>query len=199
MLTRTEEFTPGSKRLCSDAVDGPISCDTSRLAYSQPGLGFSGSQPVRQNYDNDAEPDDHLSGAVFSFSQPADIDDMLLNSQVNTQTASGNSVSSPLQRLVKRMTRLVAKVSCEEAIKHLCQHLTKLGYSWKIHTPGVVISTNELTLRKFLILLSRLPFRRKTGVRCNWCLRLLFTTCSRWCCSISGCRGVVDLISSVIF
>ena len=62
---------------------------------------------------------------------------MLLNSQVNTQTTSGSSISSPLQRLVKRMTRLVAKVSCEEAIKHLGQHLTKLGYVWKIHA-GVV-------------------------------------------------------------
>lgn len=140
--TRTEELTAGSKRLCSDAIDGPMSCDASRLAYSQPGLGFSGSQPVRQNSDND--PDDHLPGAVFSFSQPADIDDMLLNSQVNTQSASGNS--SPLQRLVKRMTRLVAKVSCEEAIKHMCQQLTKLGYSWKIHTPGVVNSLVPLSL-----------------------------------------------------
>lgn len=36
------------------------------------------------------------------------------------------------------MTRLVAKVSCEEAIKHLSQQLVKLGYTWKIHTPGVV-------------------------------------------------------------
>lgn len=113
-------------------------------AYSQPGLGFfSGSQPVHQPnsaYDGNQEPDENQlhPAAVFSFSQPAYIDDMLLNSQLNTQTGSGSSVSSPLQRLVKRMTRLVAKVSCEEAVKHLSQHLTKLGYTWKIHTPGVV-------------------------------------------------------------
>lgn len=74
------------------------------------------------------------------FFQPAHIDDMLLNSQVgNTQTAmDGSAGGSPLQRLVKRMTRLVAKVSCDEAVKHLGQRLTKLGYTWKIHSPGVV-------------------------------------------------------------
>lgn len=139
-----EEHNPGSKRLCSDAIDGTLSpsTDASPLSYSQPGLGFfSGSQPVHRNDDcDDPEPNNQLPAAVFSFSQPAHIDDMLLNSQVNTQTASGNSMSSPLQRLVKRMTRLVAKVSCEEAIKHLSQQLTKLGYTWKTHTPGVVNS-----------------------------------------------------------
>nr|URA30214.1 check point kinase 1 [Daphnia tibetana] len=145
---RAEENTPVSKRICSDAVDAGISLsssDPSRLSYSQPGLGFfSGSQPVHQNDNNDEEPNNHLPGAMFSFSQPAHIDDMLLNSQLNTQTASGSSMSSPLQRLVKRMTRLVAKVSCEEAIKHLSQQLIKLGYTWKIHTPGVVtISTQD--------------------------------------------------------
>ena len=131
--------------MCSDAVDAalsPSSSDASRLSYSQPGLGFfTGSQPVHQNDDdNDSGdlPNRHLPAAVFSFSQPAHIDDMLLNSQLNTQTASGSSMSSPLQRLVKRMTRLVAKVSCEEAIKHLSHQLTKLGYTWKIYTPGVV-------------------------------------------------------------
>lgn len=134
---------PVSKRLCSDVVDAglsPPSSDATHLSYSQPGLGFfSGSQPVHQNDTNDdQEPNKHLPGAMFSFSQPAHIDDMLLNSQLNTQTASGSSISSPLQRLVKRMTRLVAKVSCEEAIKHLSLQLIKLGYTWKIHTPGVV-------------------------------------------------------------
>ena len=143
---RQEENTPISKRLCSDAVDAaisPSSSDASRLlSYSQPGLGFfSGSQPVRNDDRNeDDEPNNVPGGAVFSFSQPAHIDDMLLNSQVNTQTTSGSSMSSPLQRLVKRMTRLVAKVSCEEAIKHLGQHLTKLGYVWKIHAGVVCIN-----------------------------------------------------------
>lgn len=103
------------------------------------GLGFSsGSQPVKTDEIGDCSLGDVQAAAVFSFSQPAHIDDMLLNSQLNTQTASGSSNSSPLQRLVKRMTRLVAKVSCDEAVKHLGQQLTKLGYTWKIHSPGVV-------------------------------------------------------------
>ena len=179
---------PGSKRLCSDAVDSavsPNSSDASRLSYSQPGLGFfSGSQPVHQNDDNeDEDPNNHLPGAVFSFSQPAHIDDMLLNSQLNTQTASGSSMSSPLQRLVKRMTRLVAKVSCEEAIKHLSQQLVKLGYTWKIHTPGVVrnrtlilVCINSQRVRS----LSRLPFQHKTGVKCSWFLRPPSMICRPW-------------------
>jgi len=144
--SRLEEITPSSKRLCSD-IDGisPSSSDISRLSFSQPGLGFSsGSQPVKTGEIEDCSLGDGQAAAVFSFSQPAHIDDMLLNSQLNTQTASGSSNSSPLQRLVKRMTRLVAKVSCDEAVKHLSQQLTKLGYTWKIHSPGVVtISTQD--------------------------------------------------------
>jgi hypothetical protein len=132
-----------------DAVLSPNSSDvSSRLAYSQldvgVGLGFgSGSQPAHHISHNNESADliDHPGpAAVFSFSQPAHIDDMLLNSQLgNTQTAiDGSGGSSPLQRLVKRMTRLVAKVSCDEAVKYLGQHLTKMGYTWKIHSPGVV-------------------------------------------------------------
>jgi len=153
---RAGDSTPIAKRLCSDveAVSSPNSSDASRLPYSHldgiVGLGFgSGSQPAHHISDDiDSADGGHPPGqaAVFSFSQPAHIDDMLLNSQVgNTQTAmDGSAGGSPLQRLVKRMTRLVAKVSCDEAVKHLGQRLTKLGYTWKIHSPGVVtISTQD--------------------------------------------------------
>ena len=138
--SRLEEIiTPSSKRLCSDLdAMSPSSSDISRLSFSQPGLGFSsGSQPLKTVECADSSLE-NVPAAVFSFSQPAHIDDMLLNSQLNTQTASGSSNSSPLQRLVKRMTRLVANVSCDEALKHLGQQLNKLGYSWKMHSPGVV-------------------------------------------------------------
>lgn len=162
--------TPTRKRLCSnnnsDGVDSPTPAsdlnNLQLLSYSQPepasgGYGGCASQPAAAFHsggaDDVADGDDAAAtqrqlrqlgaAAGFSFSQPAHIDDMLLNSQFNTQTtaAASPSGSSPLQRLVKRMTRLVAKVSCEEVIRHLTQHLNKLGYTWKIHTPGVVSCT----------------------------------------------------------
>lgn len=179
-------------------------------AYSQPGLGFfSGSQPVHQanEYDRDQESEDHLHpGAVFSFSQPAHIDDMLLNSQLNTQTGSGSSVSSPLQRLVKRMTRLVAKVSCEEALKHLGQHLTKLGYAWKIHTPGVVCVFSILLFNAshsislfFLTSSNRSRSQHKTAERPTLFSKSPSTTCKAWFYWTSVCLEAVVWTSNGTF
>jgi serine/threonine-protein kinase Chk1 len=95
----------------------------------------------------------------FSFSQPAHLDDMLLNSQLHatqpsTQTSSQVVLSRILnvinyfiftsvlkacfvsqntfQKLVRRMTRFFVCTSYEETVEKVCKLLDRLSYTWKI-------------------------------------------------------------------
>lgn len=104
----------------------------------------------------------------FSFSQPAYLDDMLLNSQLHATQPSTqpsnqvlicavlsvrtfyfckwvatNTVCSLLQntfqKLVRRMTRFFVCTSYEETVEQVCKLLDRLSYTWKI-TAKVVCS-----------------------------------------------------------
>ncbi|XP_026817442.1 serine/threonine-protein kinase grp-like isoform X1 [Rhopalosiphum maidis] len=77
---------------------------------------------------------------IHSFSQPTQVDDLLLSSQLLTS----QSISTPnnsLQKLVKRMTRFLVCLSPEEALTNLSLFLDDLGYTWKINSPSLVTIT----------------------------------------------------------
>eukprot|EP00058_Branchiostoma_floridae_P027977 XP_002613468.1 hypothetical protein BRAFLDRAFT_71929 [Branchiostoma floridae] len=75
-----------------------------------------------------------------SFSQPAAPDDMFLASQ----TQASQSSQTPLQRLVKRMTRFVTKCETEKALAELKAVVDKLGLSWKkVHANQISVSTTD--------------------------------------------------------
>lgn len=71
----------------------------------------------------------------MSFSQPAQPDQLLLSSQLTQGTQASQT---PLQRLVKRMTRVLVRTTLEDTITHLETLFNKLNYSHRCHTPNVV-------------------------------------------------------------
>ncbi|XP_072048437.1 serine/threonine-protein kinase Chk1-like [Amphiura filiformis] len=101
----------------------------------------SSSQPIAQAPNT---PGDGSSSTVddlvhtISFSQPVHINDMFLSSQL--QCTPGAS-QTPMQRLVKRMTRFFTKVDADETLKTLGRCIEKLGYTWKKTTPRQVTVT----------------------------------------------------------
>ncbi|CAG0882110.1 unnamed protein product [Cyprideis torosa] len=104
------------------------------------GDGFACTQPDRE----DARTTDFKPHIPFSsFSQPAALEDLLVNSQTQqTQTTQGTSTQlTPFQRLVKRMTRFIVKTDLKATIAALESTGRKLTYQVK-QTEG----TNVITL-----------------------------------------------------
>lgn len=78
----------------------------------------------------------------FSFSQPAYLDDMLLNSQLHaTQPSTQPSSQNTFQKLVRRMTRFFVCTSYEETVEQVCKLLDRLSYTWKITAKVLTITT----------------------------------------------------------
>ncbi|GFG38350.1 hypothetical protein Cfor_05695 [Coptotermes formosanus] len=104
----------------------------------------------------------------FSFSQPAYLDDMLLNSQLHATQPSTQPSSQVLvcrvlsirtfhfhklvantilflqntfQKLVRRMTRFFVCTSYEETVEQVCRLLDRLSYTWKITAKVLTITT----------------------------------------------------------
>ncbi|XP_065207747.1 serine/threonine-protein kinase grp-like isoform X2 [Planococcus citri] len=77
----------------------------------------------------------------YSFSQPTQIDDLLISTQLLlSQPANANT--NCVQRLVRRMTRFFVTVNVDQGAACLIEIIEKLGYSWKIFSAGVItIST----------------------------------------------------------
>lgn len=67
---------------------------------------------------------------MVSFSQPAKPDQLLLSSQMTQGTQASQT---PLQRLVKRMTRMLVKTSLEDTMTHLEALFNKLSYTYRCH------------------------------------------------------------------
>ncbi|KAK7479422.1 hypothetical protein BaRGS_00029339 [Batillaria attramentaria] len=86
---------------------------------------------------------------LISFSQPAQADDMLLSSQLNGTQSS----QTPLQKLVRRMTRFFSKHTREEVVAELDRVFSALGYHWKYS------STNVLTVQTLDRRMSPLTFK----------------------------------------
>ncbi|XP_039285186.1 serine/threonine-protein kinase grp [Nilaparvata lugens] len=80
------------------------------------------------------------SSNLYSFSQPVQMDDLLVSTQQLSTQTSGSQTS--MQKLVRRMTRFFVTVDTEEAIKCLIKKLDDLEFSWKKNGSDMVtIST----------------------------------------------------------
>ncbi|KAG8227277.1 hypothetical protein J437_LFUL012191 [Ladona fulva] len=135
VLARPAELTPVKKRQCSGLdlshLDGGFSSDDVAVAGR-----LCSSQPEPSPGDNVVS--ENVVAPSFSFSQPAHMEDLLLNSQLHcTQQPSSGSQNS-YQKLVRRMTRFFVKTNHEETLKELCGVLEKLGFSWKMNVTGVL-------------------------------------------------------------
>lgn len=116
------------KRHCSNHDTTPKSTrHSSRLSMSQP-------DPVLRfdSLGSDGEKDNEKDegSAAFCFSQPTNIEDLLL-SQISATPGSSSS-QNPLKHLVKRMTRFNVTLSIEEVTKKLSDILHELGFQCKI-------------------------------------------------------------------
>ncbi|KAG1689530.1 Serine/threonine-protein kinase grp [Nymphon striatum] len=126
------------KRFCSGQISNSGSMEDRQ--YS-----FSASQPPLQcqdahDYDLNSlnKEDNHLIAERIWFSQPARPENMLLSSQLQgTPSAS----QGPMQRLVKRLTRFFVSTSPHDTIKELKTTFDKLGFSWKLISPGQITIT----------------------------------------------------------
>ncbi|XP_023345296.1 serine/threonine-protein kinase grp [Eurytemora carolleeae] len=115
------------KRLCSD-LDHPAvePCVAARQCQSQPlptGQGEGSSSST-------SPPSEVFHG----FTQPAQLDNLLLSTQGGATQGSQNS----FQRLVKRMTRFWVNTDKETTEKELRKRFEKQGYSCKMTTPGIL-------------------------------------------------------------
>lgn len=123
----------------SDSLSRKKSCfdigQTENIASSQPDLIHRGDG---DGSTNTANPEVLTHG--ISFSQPAHLEDMLLSTQTQgTQSSS----QSPLQKLVKRMTRFFVTTDANETVQVLKSLFEKLGYVWKTNSPGQITVTTQ--------------------------------------------------------
>jgi len=157
-LTRTisgsptdSPYAPPFKRVCSGVdLSPPVLANGRQISMSQPEAGAQTA--AESNMDGDQQMRDIVQ--MFSFSQPVHPDHMLLGSQLQ---ATPGSSQTPLQRLVRRMTRFFVKQNLEDTAKHLQNTLEKAGYQLKQNSPGqlTVVTTDrrkmQLTFKAVLI------------------------------------------------
>ena len=62
-----------------------------------------------------------------------------------TQTSPGAASQTPLQKLVRRMTRVMVNTSVEQTMRHLQALFARLHYNPKIHSPNCVTLSQSLT------------------------------------------------------
>ena len=107
----------------------------------------SSSQPatkIHKSNETSVDTIDAISQPLKSFSQPAIIEDMVINTQFTQMSQSQTNYVNVYQRLVKRMTRFFTRLSVEETCEHLSSVLEKMDYSVKKNAPNVfTISTHD--------------------------------------------------------
>lgn len=106
-----------------------------RLSSSQPDPLHSGEEPNLEM----ASATEVLAHGI-SFSQPAHLEDMLLSTQ--TLGTQGSS-QTPLQKLVKRMTRFFVTTNAQQTVEELKSLFERLGYVWKTNSPGQITVTTQ--------------------------------------------------------
>lgn len=74
----------------------------------------------------------------YCYSQPADLSDLIVCSQLNDATQSTQLSSNPFQRLVRRMTRFFVSTKVDETIKRLTSVLDKFGWNWKLNDNSTI-------------------------------------------------------------
>ncbi|XP_050539680.1 serine/threonine-protein kinase grp isoform X3 [Daktulosphaira vitifoliae] len=116
-----------------DKFNMPKYCDNdfdeARPCYSQPAPAAN-SYPTVSILPNESE--------IYSFSQPTQVEDLLLSSQLLSSQPVTTVTNNSIQKLVRRMTRFIVVLSPEEAIAKLSQFLDNLGYTWKINSSSLV-------------------------------------------------------------
>jgi len=132
----TDSVSPRTKRLRS-VEDILRSSESSNIYQSQPA-----QESPRPNDILDIEARNN-----FCFSQPAMIEDLLLNSQLNPTQSSNQNI---FQKLVRRMTRFFVSIDFDQTVKRLSQIFLHLSYTWKINDCGM-ISISTIDQRKLLL------------------------------------------------
>ncbi|XP_067947691.1 serine/threonine-protein kinase Chk1-like [Watersipora subatra] len=94
------------------------------ISYSQPDMTSRSDSREEMNHNISS---DHLA----SFSQPIDIDNMLLSQIPCTQGSSSQLSQTKMQRLVKRMTRFYVTADRDQAVDDLIRACIQLGYNQK--------------------------------------------------------------------
>ncbi|OQR71943.1 serine/threonine-protein kinase Chk1-like [Tropilaelaps mercedesae] len=117
-----EDASSSRKRVCSDIGRNSSEHVVDQLCLSQPEFVRYASS------DADAGPQKPLPH-VSCLSQPACLDDILLNSQLSS--GATQTTQNPIQRLVKRMTRFFVSTSAEETATKLREILGKLAFNFK--------------------------------------------------------------------
>uniref|UniRef100_G3MTR9 Serine/threonine-protein kinase CHK1 n=2 Tax=Amblyomma TaxID=6942 RepID=G3MTR9_AMBMU len=107
-----------------------------RLSSSQPDPVRSLEEPGQEL----APAAKELAQHIISFSQPAQLDDMLLSTQ--TLGTQGSS-QTPLQKLVKRMTRFFVTTDAQQTLEELKSLFERLGYTWKTNSFGQITVTTQ--------------------------------------------------------
>ncbi|KAF6031890.1 CHEK1 [Bugula neritina] len=119
--------SPESKRprVSHERTEEPVMSHSSEVlkSYSQP-------NPNRDRSDGDSVLNIPLEGQQYCFSQPIDIDNMLLSQIPCTQ---GSASQTTMQRMVKRMTRYYVLGEREQVVSDLHRACMQLGYSHKKH------------------------------------------------------------------
>jgi len=130
---QSSPFTHSSKRLCSELPNAVLHPDdlATRFACSQP------EAPIRESSNHDVPSD--VDPQLVSFSQPVQADHLLLSQLTQSTQAS----QTPLQRLVKRMTRILVRTKLEETIQHLETLFCTMKYMHRILTSNVLTVTTK--------------------------------------------------------
>ncbi|KAA0189200.1 hypothetical protein HAZT_HAZT002839 [Hyalella azteca] len=126
-----------NKRMCSELDSSFPAAFDERHACSQP-QPTARAQPAEVNICAAAE----LDTDTLCFSQPAKPDHLLLacspsDGDVSNMTAGGDRCT-PLQKLVRRMTRVLVSSSMADTLKHLNDLFEKLHYRTTSHSPNVL-------------------------------------------------------------
>jgi serine/threonine-protein kinase Chk1 len=117
-----------SKRLCSGLQLQGASEDVDVAAR------LSHSQPAPSGEDNSNSEGEKPHADMFhGFTQPAQLDNLLLSTQGTTQGSQ-----TPLQRLVKRMTRFWVRTDIEATERELRDLFEMMNYGIKMTTPGIL-------------------------------------------------------------
>ncbi|KAL8598036.1 hypothetical protein ACOMHN_062634 [Nucella lapillus] len=114
------------------SANGRLGCLDSSAAEDGP---ISFSQP--------AQADDMLLSSQLNSTQSSQADDMLLSSQLNSTQSS----QTPMQKLVRRMTRFFCRLTRGELMEELSHLFDRLDYTWK-HTTSHLMTVHTVDRRQ---------------------------------------------------
>ena len=120
-MVRSHSIGGATKRLCG----GPAKPE--QMSFSQP------ADLDHEEEGGDGGEAGEPAEVFHGFTQPAQLDNMLVSTQGATQCSQ-----TSLQKLVKRMTRFWVSTDMENSEKELKQRLGSLKYQSKVITPGIV-------------------------------------------------------------